>query len=227
MSRVSKSMEAYNISLQVGSKTLAAGPELEENLLEAIQAHNARTAVDGLDPELCPGCLSERRVRAFVMRLPELDQAQLEAMQGKSINLTYAKLYLSETYPVEVSAIESCNLDVKSSNSPIARPIMLVPFKASEAIRLAEKARAATQAFDAQVKSIQQLPALATETDGALKNQLKTAEVARFYAATVWQRNAEILAKDLQLATWEGEAQSAKEAMTAYQVLVSAAMPTN
>lgn len=227
MSRVSQCMEAYNISLQVGSKTLSPGPELQANLLASLKAHNSGVAVEGLDPDLCPPCLSEDRVLALLGRLPDLDAALLEVMRDKAIHLAFAKLYLSDTYPVEVAAIAACNLDVKASNSPFLRPTMQVQFSEAEAVRLAEKASAATRAWDEQVKSIQQLPALSTETDGRLKNQLKAAEVARFYAATVWHRNAEILAKDLQRPDWEGEAQAAKAAMSAYQVLVSAGMPTN
>jgi hypothetical protein len=227
MSRVSNCMEEYNISLQVGNNTVTHGPGLQDDLSAALKSHNLGACNDGLDKELCPGFLSEKRVLAFLGRLPELEVAQLQAMAGKSINLAFAKLYLAYAYPVDIEEIEKCNLEVKPSNSPFVRPTMLISFNQSEATRLAEKAHAATKNLDETVKKLQAMPEILTETDGKLKNQLKTAEISRFYAATVWLRNAEILSKDLQLDTWANEAQMAKEAVAAYQVLVSAGMPTH
>jgi hypothetical protein len=227
MSRVSNCMEEYKISLQVGNKTIAYGPELKANLIASLKAHNLSVAIDGLDRELCPAALSEDKVLALLGRLPDLGVEQLQAMEGKSINLAYAKLYLAYSYPVNITEIEKCNLEVKASNSPFIRPTMIVSFSESEAIRLAEKARAATKSYDEKVEKIKEMPELSTESDGKLKNQLKSAEVSRFYAATVWHRNAEILSQDLQLDNWENEAKAAKEAVSAYQVLVGAGMPTN
>jgi hypothetical protein len=225
-----ETLAELRLILRVGHAQIGSPePDASSQVLAAVDAYNAAARLRGLENELNPLVLEPAKVAAFLAWLPTIDAPTREQLAGKTILLNDTNLGLHEASATALIAAGAKASFYEASPVQNYAPLRIETALAEDAADRVEHAREAVIAFDEQVAAREQAAASATapaERSTALQ-ELNLAKQKRYAAASVWERNAKLLAQQSPTShALQSDAAAAVQASARYLVPPWLGLPT-